>query len=259
MTTFYFFDAQSDELLLADESNDGKLKLTNLVAHMQEKLATSTREGIVNGEGFLKPKISQIGETHVVTAFCYARGSLGYYNETEVVDSAISTTRIQHTYYIQSQIIITEDYKVILMFNYSVESSAKPKTKAMVEELGLELSSIKFDNNTLLKLKEKYIWDAAKLDRIAKVGDSTKTISYVIDPADDKESEIDELYKNHGQLTLLSFDFKLEGDSDDSVTVKLYGDNHHGMLNDRELDETPWTTEAALNKLLNEIIALYKI
>lgn len=70
-----------------------------------------------------------------------------------------------------------------------------------------------------------------------------------------KESEIDELYKNHGQLTHLSFDFELDDDSDDSVTVKLYGDNHHGMLNDKELEGSPWNTEVVLNKLLHEIIA----
>lgn len=232
MATFYFFKINSEDMFLSN--TEGKLNLNRCYELMTENTATKeSGNNQVNGEGFIHPIIRHIGTKEVITSNCAVQGSLGYYNQAFFNDTEVTSTRVQQTFYSQANVIITEDYEVILYFDFSEEISGKTKATALIENLGFELERVKFTHEKLVLIKEEFSWKAAKLEKIDRTGDSTRTVSYEIDQADEGSSQIDELYNEYGKLSHLAFDFKV--DDTNAITVKLYKDNH-GFIQGSEVE-----------------------
>ncbi|SYZ77244.1 hypothetical protein [Trichococcus shcherbakoviae] len=223
MATFYFFKINSEDLFLSN--NEGKLDLNECHKLMVANTATKeSQNNAVNGEGFIHPLITRIGSKEVIISNCVVQGSLGYYNQAFFGAQDVTSVRVQQTFYSQARVIFTEDYEVILYFDYSEEISGKAKATALIEKLGFELERIRFNHEKLNSIKEKFNWKAAKLEKIDRTGDSTRMVSYEIDQADEYTSKIDELYNEFGRLSHLSFDFRV--DDTNKITIKLYKDNH---------------------------------
>ncbi|MEG0294323.1 hypothetical protein [Enterococcus sp.] len=232
MTTFYFFKINSDDMFISN--TDGKLDLKRCHALMAENMATKENDSNkVNGEGFIYPIIKHIGTKEVITSNCVVQGSLGYYNQAFFDNQKVTSRRVQQTFYSQANVIITEDYEVILYFDFSEEISGKTKATALIENLGFDLERVKFKHEKLIQIKEKFSWKAAKLEKIDRMDDSTRTVSYEIDQADEGSSQIDQLYNEYGTLSHLAFDFRV--DEINTITVKLYKDNH-GFIQNSEIE-----------------------
>lgn len=249
MATFYFFKINSDDIFISN--TEGKLDLKRCHELMTENMATKEDgSNQVNGEGFIHPIIKHIGTKEVITSNCTVQGSLGYYNQAFFDNQEVTSRRVQQTFYSQANVIITEDYEVILYFEFSEEISGKTKATALIENLGFELERIKFKHEKLIQIKEKFSWKAAKLEKIERTGDSTRTVSYEIDQADEGTSKIDELYNEYGKLSHLAFDFKV--DNDNIITVKLYKDNH-GFIQNSEIECFPIDFNEVIIRLFQEL------
>lgn len=252
MATFYFFKINSDELFLT--ANNGKLDLDKCYQLMIKNAATKKMEdNAVNGEGFIHPTKTKIGSKNVIVSNCAVQGSLGYYNKAFFDDQEVNSIRVQQKFYSQSNVILTEDYEVIVYFQYSEEISGKSKVTALIEELGIELDKIRFNHEKLNLIKENYKWNAAKLEKIDKTDNSTKTVSYEIDQADEQSSKIDELYTKYGKLSHISFDFPITDSN--MIIIKLYKDNH-GFVQNAELDNLAVNVNDVLLKLFDDFEGL---
>lgn len=252
MATFYFFKINSEDLFLSN--NEGKLDLNE--CHDLMIANTATKDSVnnaVNGEGFIHPVITRIGNKEVIISNCAVQGSLGYYNQAFFGVQDVTSVRVQQTFYSQARVIVTEDYEVILYFDYSEEISGKAKATALIEKLGFELERIRFNHEKLISIKEKFNWKAAKLEKIDRTGDSTRMVSYEIDQADEFSSKIDELYNEFGRLSHLSFDFHV--DDTNKITIKLYKDNH-GFIASNEIESFPVNIIDVLIRLFNELDAV---
>lgn len=249
MATFYFFKINSDNLFIDDMH--GKLDLKKLQELMNNHMATKDSESQeVNGEGFIDPQISTIGDKKLIISNCTVQGSLGYYNQAYIKNGQVTSTRVQQKFYSQARVIITEDYEVIIYFEFSEETSGKTKAKALLEELNLELEIVRFNHEKLNQIKDMYKWNAAKLEKIDKIDDSTRVVSYEIDQADESSSKIDELYQEYGKMCNLSFDFTL--DNEKVIAVKLYKDNH-GFMQNTEVENLAEDINAILIELFEQI------
>lgn len=254
MATFYFFKINKDDLFINTTTN-GKLNLNHFREVMVTHTATRSNEDkAVNGEGFINPIITTLNTKDVLISSCTIQGSLGYYNQAFLNDDEnISSNRVQHIFYTQAKVMITEDYEVVLYFEFSEETSGKSKAKSLVEELELDLETVRFSHELLTKIKENHKWTAAKMEKLDRIGDSTRTVSFEIDPADEGESQIDEIYNDSGKLTHLTFDFKV--DDTNTITIKLYKDNH-GFIQNTEIENFPLSVNDVLIQLFEKLDSL---
>jgi len=257
MAILNLFTLNTAEQLDLFYSNEGKLDLDKLIEKMMEYQAPIREDGTITGEGFVDIETQGEHELNFVQSFCTAQGSLGYFNEARVVENTVKTVRVQHQYYSKSLINITEDSELIIKFDVSNDENAKTKVKSLIESLGFEATIFRLDDALLRKIKDNFKWTAAKLEKIEKYGDSTKKVSYEIDPSDDKfQSEVDALYNEHGKMSHIQFElpYKASG-APNTVTVKLYKDGHRIVI-----DENQFGNQDSFKKfmiyLLKTLIAL---
>lgn len=219
-------------------TKDGQLLLEKIKESMVEKTATYSTNGIITGEGYINTIIEEINEINLINSYCAVQGSLGYFNEAKFIGDDIQSTRKQHKYYIKSSIMITEDNYLIIKFDTSSEEDAKGGVKKLIESLGFEASAFRMDDQLMraIKNKEEYKWTAAKLERIERDGDSTKKVSYEVDPSNDTfKSEVDELYQKHGKMSHIQFELPYEATGcPKMVTVKLYKDGNRIVIDENQ-------------------------
>ncbi|MGC4378309.1 hypothetical protein WD019_15475 [Fictibacillus sp. Mic-4] len=258
MAVLNFYTLNTAEQMDLFYSEEDKLNLNAVKEIMLENSAPySNAEGVITGEGFFSIQTKVIEEKPLIECYCTAQGSLGYFYEAKVIEDQITTTRTQHQYYSKALINITEDNFLIIKFDYSNEESSKSKVKSIVEQLGFEATIFRLDNDLLRKVQERYKWTAAKLDKIEKHGDSTKKVSYEIDPSDDQfQSEVDELYNEHGKMSHIKFEmpYRAPG-APNTVTVKLYSDGHRIVIDESEIPD-PELFKGFIIHLLNTLYDL---
>ncbi|MCA1322454.1 hypothetical protein LC085_21495 [Bacillus tianshenii] len=237
MNFFYFYTLNTSEQLDLFFSEEGNLNLARLRELMIEKRAPINNQGRINGEGFINPNILVRDDKHVVESYCASQGSLGYFNEARLVNNELTTERIQHHYYSKSFTIVSEESDLIIKFDTSSEEIAKSKVKSLIEVLGFEATTFRLDDSLLRKIQDRYDWTAAKLDKIERYGDSTKRVSFEIDPANDQfPSQVNEEYREHGKMSHITFELPYNAPgAPNTVTVKLYSQGNRVVLNEDEL------------------------
>jgi hypothetical protein len=229
--------AEQPDLFYSDSA--GKLDLERLKIAMIERTAPS-ENGTITGEGFSKINVSVTNDSRIIECICTAQSSLGYYYEAKIEENDVVSTRIQHHYYSKSNIMITENSQVIIKFDWTSEEGAKTKVKSLIEALGFESISFRINHEVLRLLQSRFTWTAAKVDKIERAGDSTKRVSYEIDPSDDRfQSEVDQTYREHGKMSHLNFELPFRvsnklSSTANIITVKLYSEGGNRIV----IDET---------------------
>ncbi|KGX94048.1 hypothetical protein N781_00440 [Pontibacillus halophilus JSM 076056 = DSM 19796] len=241
MAIFNFFTLNTAEQLDLFFSEDGQLDLDILRNRMVENRAPIDGQGGINGEGFISPNFQIRNDQQVVESFCASQGSLGYYNEARMINDNFTTQRIQHHYYSKSFMMITQKSDFIIKFDFASEEGTKSKVKSLIEEMGFEATIFRLDNELLRKIQGRFDWTAAKLDKIERYGDSTRRVSYEIDPADDQfPSQVDEDYREHGKMSHITFEIPYNAPgAPNTVTVKLYSQGHRIVIDEDELGGSP--------------------
>lgn len=243
-------------------TENGKLLLETLKAIMQKKTATYDTEGIITAEGFINTQIEEIEKVKLISSYCAAQGSLGYFNETKFTGGKIQSTRKKHQYYIKSSIMITENSNLIIRFETSSEEDAKVGVKKLVESLNFKASTLKINDALIRAIKKEYKWTAAKLERIDKDGDPTKKLAYELDPAHDtSKSTVDELYQEHGKMSHIQFELPYKAKNcPNYVTVKLYKDGNRIVIDENQfpLKNREVYLKPFIIQLLNTLIHLQK-
>lgn len=231
-----FYTLNTAEQLDLFLSKDGKLDLFRVMEKMSESAATFGDDNIISGEGFFKPSLEELNDIQIVKAYSATQGSLGNYREAYVNEDVIKSQIKQHKFYSKSSVIISENSDLILIFDDTSEERTKTKVKSLIESLGFEASFFRIDDGLLRILQSKYKWLAAKLEGIERIKDSTKKVSYEIDPTDEEfQSEADKMYKEHGKMSHLKFEMPYDAENTpNTITVKLYNDGHRIVIDGEE-------------------------
>lgn len=217
-------------------SEEGKLKLTYLQEQMDNNKAPINAEGFFEGQGFGKIQRTILMDRNAIQSFCVTLGSLGNFNEAKFSDDTFTTEKRQHKYYSKSKIFITDQSDFIIMFDNSIEEREKAKVKAQVESLGFETTSFRITDKLIRSIQANYQWSAATFNKIVKHGDSTRRVSFVIDPANDTDpSLVQEQYSEHGEMSHIKFEmpYSQEG-APNLVSVTLYSDKNRIIINEEE-------------------------
>lgn len=239
MASITVYKLDTSEQLNLFYTDEGRLNLEKVKEEMNARGATLDDNGTINGQGFLNPEIRIRNEIEVLEAYGTDLINLGNYFDTTFDNDNIVTNEKQFTFYSKARIIITKDSDLILRFENSTEEKLRSKLKALVESLGFEASFLRIDNALLRKIMDDniYEWSAAKIDRVDKDGDKTTKVSYEIDLADDVHpSEVDETYRDHGQISHIKFQLPLKvSGAPNYITVNLYNNGHRAYFEANEL------------------------
>ncbi|KML27768.1 hypothetical protein [Priestia aryabhattai] len=222
-------------------SEDGKLKLDTVYEELEKRLAPVDEEGFFDGEGFGKLEMVRLGDTEAISAFCVTSSSLGYYNEAKIRDNHFTTEKRQHKYYTKSTIFLTDNSEFIVMFDNSMEERAKSGVKKQIELLGFEMQTFYIEDPLIRNIQTQgFPWHAATFNKIVKHGDSTKRVSFAIDPANNEDpSLVQQQYSDHGEMSHIKFDLPFNPEeAPHSVTVTLYSDKNRIIINEDEFPNT---------------------
>ncbi|MDV6377714.1 hypothetical protein ORD22_05475 [Sporosarcina sp. GW1-11] len=237
-------------------SDEGSLNVDYLIETMDQNKAPINEEGYPQGEGFGIVEKIMIGNVKSVQCFCITRSSLGNFNEAKFSTDTFTTERKQHTYFTKSKIYLTENNEFIIMFDNSIEERAKAKVKAQIEQLGFEMSILRITDLLIRHIQNNYSWSAATFNKIVKHGDSTRRVSFVIDPANDTDvSVVQQEYSDHGEMSHIKFDLPYtDNGNPKQITVTLYSDKHRVIINENEFSDNDSFNEFMLHLLgiLNE-------
>lgn len=238
MASLFIFTLSTSEQLNAFYlGENGKLAIETLVQVMTERIAP-IYEGRVTGEGFSTITVCSRENIKVIECACTAQSSLGYFYEARMIDGHVKSERMHHQYFSKSTLSITEDSQIVMKFDWAAEENAKTKIRELVESLGLKSTSFKLNDKLLRAIQNKYTWTSAKIDRIEKAGDSTKKVSYEIDPANKSiQSEVDQTYRQHGKISHISFELPYRSvtkhvNTPNTITVKLYSEGGNRIVID---------------------------
>lgn len=217
-------------------SEEGRLNLTLLEESMENFKSPINEDGYPVGEGFGKISRTNLLEQNAIQSFCITHGTLGNYNEARFADNTFTTEKRQHSYYTKSKVYITESSDVIIIFDNSVEERAKAKVKAQIESLGFETTSFRITDKLIRAIQSSYQWSAATFNKIVKHGDSTRRVSFVIDPGNDTDpSLVQEQYQEHGEMSHIRFEMPYSQEGAPSlITVTLYSDKNRIIINEEE-------------------------
>lgn len=251
---FYVFTLNTEEQLDLFYTQDGVLDLEQVAEQMRENSVPISEGGIIAGEGYHNVEILSLGDDFVIQAYCLTHGSLGYFNEAKLSSNAFITERKQHSYFTKSKVYITNNNLAVIMFDNSIEERSKVSVKGQIELLGFETTRFKINDTLIRAIQNKYNWSAATFNKIIKHGDSTKKVSFEIDPANDTDtSQIDEQYREHAEMAHIKFEVPFtEPGTPNFVTVTVYSNGNRIIINEEE-----FTDEDSLKRfmfiLINEL------
>jgi hypothetical protein len=225
--------AEQPDLFYSDE---GKLNISFLEESMENFRTPINEDGYPEGEGFGKIQRTTVLEQLAINSFCITQGTLGNYNEAKFTDDTFTTEKKQHKYYTKSKIFLTENSDFIIIFDNSIEERAKAKVKAQIESLGFDTTSFRITDKLIRSIQSSYQWSAATFNKIVKHGDSTRRVSFQIDPGNDTDpSLVQEQYSEHGEMSHIKFEMPYEQENAPNlISVTLYSDKNRIIINEEE-------------------------
>lgn len=254
MTAFLsFYKLSSAEQLNLFYTNEEKLNLEKVEEVINDSRITYDNNGEVSGEGFINLNVMNRNDKNIIEGYCTTQGSLGNFQQAFVQnDYSIKSQAIQHKFYSKCSFIITDNSELILLFSDTSEEKTKAKAKALIEDtLGMESTYFKLTDSLFRKIQDDYKWTAAKLDKVENYGDSTKSVSYQVDPTDEEsESLVHSMYNENGELRHIKFEVPYKSDhTPNTITVTLYSDGNRVVIDDKDFQD--------YNDLKNFVLFLY--
>lgn len=216
-------------------SNNGKLNINAITQELNSNIVR-IQHGRPMNEGFSAIHNITIGEVQCLEALCIIESSLGNYFEAVFTENAFTSIPSRHSYYTKAKIYLTENNDFIMMFENSTEEKGKAGVNKHIQGLNLKISSFKITDKLIRNLQSNFTWNAASLNQIVKRGDSTRRVSFDIDPANTTDdSLIQTEYSNHGNLSHLKFIVPyIDQTQNKNITVKLYGDKNRIIIDEEE-------------------------
>lgn len=247
----YTLDAQQDLFF----SRDGNLNLQSISSALNNKNVEIENDHPIK-EGFSEIRNTTLGSTEGIEALCIVEASLGNYFEAIYDGNTFTTIRSKHTYYTKAKIFFISDNKFILMFENSIEERGKGAVNKQIQDLGLSIKSFKITDALIRNLQSNYTWTAAAFNKIVKRGDSTRKVSFDIDPANTTdESLVQNEYSEHGNLSHLKFYLPyVDQGNTQQITVKLYEDKNRIIVDEKQFSSVETFNEfiVYLMRILNE-------
>lgn len=247
----YTLDVQQDLFF----STDGNLNLEYISSELHDKNVEIENDHPIK-EGFSEIKNTTLGLTKAIEALCIVEASLGNYFEAIYDGNTFTTIRSKHTYYTKAKIFFISNNTFILMFENSIEEKGKGAVNKQIQALGLSIKSFKITDALIRNLQNHYTWAAAAFNKIVKRGDSTRKVSFDIDPANTTdESLVQNEYSEHGNLSHLKFyvPYTNQGHTQ-QITVKLYEDKNRIIVDEQQFSSMETFNEfiVYLMRILNQ-------
>ena len=185
-TLFFFRKKLQTSIFDVKYFENGKLNLNSIKQVLDGLNASYDENKVFNDEGYIDTKVSE-DNTTLTTTYIF-KNTLGQYTTImyDENESKVNVTRLPYSYFGQSKILIKDDLTIMVKANYSNEECVKGKCLSFLEDLGIDVEQIKFGNDIFQYIRNHYSWRKIKLQKIEREKDSTKNISYEIDPSSDK-------------------------------------------------------------------------
>ncbi|WP_274292512.1 hypothetical protein [Clostridium perfringens] len=252
-----FFYTKSPETSIFDLEyfNESKLDLEKIKGVIEKNVATYDDNKIFNKEGYTNTVLDE--NKGILSSIFIFKNNLGQYTTVtyDEKNKGIKVSRAPYSYFGQARIVITDELNIMFRATYSSEESAKTKSISFFEDIGIDLEPIKLDNNIFQYIRNNYDWKKIKIQRIEREKDSTRSLSYEIDPASDKESEVDKIYNDSGLFEHITFNLKFK---DDIYIVKLYKQGNKITVDDGQFESKSLFDEFCLY-LLEKIIEIKNV
>ena len=232
MATLFFYKKKPEVSIFELEYfKDGKLDLDMIKEEISKNSASYNADKIFDSEGYTHTNIDQEGG--ILTTTYIFKNTLGQYTTIKYDESQreINVTRSPYIYFGQSRLLIKDDLNIMVKATYSSEEGVKGKCLTFLEGIGIDVQQVKFNNDIFQYIRNNYNWKKIKLQKIERERDSTRNISYEIDPSSDKESEVDKIYNDCGLFESIVFNIKFK---EDMYVVKLYKAGHKIAVDDSQ-------------------------
>ena len=232
--------------------NEGKLDLDRIKEILDDNKASYNSQKIFDKEGYIQTSIDK--ERGILSTTYIFKNVLGQYTTIEYDEESqgLKVKRSPYTYFGQSKLLIRDDVNIMIKANYSSEECVKGKCLEFFTESGIDIEPIKFDNSVFQYIRSNYNWKKIKLQRIEREKDSTRNISYEVDPSSDKESEVDKIYNQCGIFENISFNIEFKGNI---YVIKMYKIGHKITVDESQFDTKVLFEEFCLY-LMNEIMSI---
>lgn len=216
-------------------SSEGKLNLDVVTNELNNNLVT-IQHGRPANEGFSAVREISMGDIQSLEAFCIIESSLGNYFEAVFTENTFTSIPSRHRYFTKAKVFLTENNDFIMMFENSTEEKGKAGVNKNIKRLNFQIESFKITDSLIRNLQNNFVWTAASFNKIVKLGDSTRRVSFDIDPANTTDvSLIQTEYSDHGDLSHLKFSVPyIDQGTDKTITVKLYEDKNRIIIDEEE-------------------------
>ncbi|MFV3012711.1 hypothetical protein ACLD43_15250 [Clostridium botulinum] len=253
MATLFFYE-KSPEISVFDIPyfKDNKLDFEKLIGLLKTNKAGYNGNKIYNKEGYTQIKLND--SKCILNCAYIFKNTLGQYTEIKYDEEkkGLIVNRQAYEYYGRCRMSITDNLNIIIKASYSNEETSRGKCLSIFSEKGIDLKQIKLTNEVFQHIRNNYEWKRIKIQKIENEGDSTKSVSYEIDPASDKQSEVDTLYKDRGIFDSITFNIAFK---EDKHVVRFYKDRSKISI-----DESQFKTVEELDNfcihLLNLILRI---
>ena len=249
-----FFYTKSPETSIFDLEffKESKLDLKKIKDVIDKRKAEYNEHKVFNKEGYTQINLDE--SKGILSSSFIFENKLGQFTTVTYDENTggLKISRSPYSYFGQSRLIITDDLNIVFKATYSSEENIKSKSIAFFEQIGIEIEPIKFDNSIFQFIRNNYDWSKIKIQRIEREKDSTKSLSYEIDPASDKESEVDKIYNDSGIFEHITFNLEFKNDL---YVVKLYKMGNKITVDESQFDSKEIFEEFCLF-LLSKLIEI---
>lgn len=247
-----FFYKKKDETNIFDliYFEDGKLDLQKIKDYLDEIKAGYDEEKVFNKEGYTQTNIDS--EKGLLSSTYIFKNILGQYTTIKFDEKSegLKINRSPYVYFGQSRLLIKDNVNILVKANYSNEEKVKGECIKFFQDIGIEIERIKFDNDFFQHIRDNYTWKKIKLQKIEREKDSTKNISYEVDPSSDKESEVDNIYSECGVYDSIAFNIPYNGSI---YNAKMYKVGHKITIDESQFSSKELFEEFCLY-LMNEVV-----
>lgn len=253
MASLFFYE-KSPEISIFDIQyfKNNKVDFDKTMELLETRKANHGLNKIYNEQGYTEIKLNE--KRDILSCEYIFENILGNYTEIKYDEEkqGLVVDRQPYIYYGKCRLIITEEFNIIIKASYSNEESSRSKCLSIFNEKDMEVNPIKLTNEVFQYIRKNYEWKKIKIQRIQNEADSTKSVSYTIDPASDKQSEVDLLYKDSGVFDHITFNLDYKNDK---YVIKLYKEKNRISIDESQFNSVEEFDEFAVY-LLDLILSI---